>query len=375
MQNTPADPAKADRATRKWSHTLPSLKLFPPLSRRTKALALSFGAFSRRQAARHLFIAAAVLVTASLMAAPLACAERQWLSSHYRDHPLAGTIWTADFKPVTAEQLETAVLEANFVLLGEIHNNADHHRLQAQMIEVLGRAGRRPAVVWEMIPASLQPELDRHLQSSPKDASKLGEVLRWKERGWADWAIYQPIAEAALSAKLPLLGGALDRETDRAISKSDPSQAKLILELKLDQPVKPEIVEALAKEINDGHCNMLPKSAVKPMIMVQRARDAHLAKIVAAATPKEGAVLIAGSGHVRKDWAVPSFLKQTLPDASITSIAFFEVDPERPSPSDYVEPIAGLGNPFDFIYFTPKVDLVDRCAEMAEHMEKMKPKN
>jgi uncharacterized iron-regulated protein len=325
---------------------------------------------SLSQAATHSFILTAVLVTASLIAAPLARAEGQWLSPHYQDHPLAGTIWTSDFKPVTAEKLETSVLEANFVLLGEVHTNADHHRLQAQMIEALVRAGRRPAVVWEMIPASVQAELDRHLQSGSKDARKLGTFLRWKERGWPDWAIYQPIAEAALSANLPFLGGALDSETSRAIGKSDPSQANLILELKLDQPVKPGIVEALAKEIDAGHCNLLPKATLKPMIMVQRARDAQMAKIMMAATPKQGAVLIAGSGHVRKDWAVPSFIRQQLPDATITSIAFVEVAPERSSPSDYVEAIAGLGKPYDFVYFTPKADLIDRCAEMAKHTQK-----
>ncbi len=352
MHNILAHPATADRATPKSAYKLPSLS----------------------QAAKRLFILTAVLVTASFMAAPLARAERQWLSPHYQDHPLAGTIWTSDFKPVTPEQLETAVLEANFVLLGEIHNNADHHRLQAQMIDALVRAGRHPAVVMEMIPGSMQAALDRHLQSGSKDAGKLGEFLQWEERGWPAWTIYQPIAEAVLSANLPLLGGALDRETSRAIGKSDPSQAKLILDLKLDQPVKPGIVEALSKEIEEGHCNLLPKAAVKPMIMVQRATDAHLAKIVLAATPKEGAVLIAGSGHVRKDWAVPSFIKQTLPNASITSIAFFEVDPKHTSPSDYVETVAGLGEPYDFVYFTPKADLVDRCAEMAKYMEKMKPK-
>jgi uncharacterized iron-regulated protein len=324
---------------------------------------------------RRLFALVAVLVASASMGAPLSCAERQWVSPHYRDHPLTGTIWTADYKPVNPEQLETAVLEADFVLLGEIHNNADHHRLQAMVIEALARAGRRPAVVFEMIPASRQAELDRHLQGGATDAGKLGEFLHWKELGWPDWAMYQPIAEAALSANLPLRGGALDRETSRAISKSDPAQVKLIIDLKLDQPVKPEIVERLAREINDGHCNMLPKTAVKPMVMVQRARDAQMAKTLTEATPKEGAVLIAGSGHVRKDWAVPSFIKQSVPDASTASIAFLEVDPERASPSDYVEAIAGLGAPYDFLYFTPKADLVDRCAEMAEHMQKMKPRN
>jgi uncharacterized iron-regulated protein len=326
------------------------------------------------EAAKHLLILTAVLATASWMAAPLIAAERQWLSPHYRDHPLAGTIWTSDFKAATPEQLETAVLEANFVLLGEIHNNADHHRLQAQMVEALVRAGRRPALVWEMIPTSLQAELDRHLQSGSRDAGTLGKFLRWEERGWPDWAMYQPIAEAALSANLPMLGGALDRETTRAIGQSDPSQAKLILDLGLDQPVRREIVEAQAKEIAEGHCNLLPKEAVKPMIMVQRAKDAQMAKIMVEAAPQDGAVLIAGSGHVREDSAVPSFIRRTLPDASITSIAFFEVDPERASPADYVESIAGLEKPYDFVYFTPKADLVDQCAEMAKHMQRMKPK-
>jgi uncharacterized iron-regulated protein len=353
MHSTPTAAIDAARGTRNWARKLAS--------------------FSRT--AKHLLMLTAVLATASPMAAPAAHAETQWLSTHFRDHPLVGTIWTSDFKPMTPEQLETAVLEANFVLLGEIHNNADHHRLQAQMVETLVRAGRRPAVIWEMIPASMQADLNRHLQSGSKDAGKLGGVLQWTERGWPDWAIYQPIAEAALAANLPLLGGAIDRETSRAISKSDPSQANLLMELNLHQPVKPEIVEALGKVIEEGHCNMLPKAAVKPMLMVQRATDAHLAKIVAAATPKEGAVLIAGSGHVRKDWAVPTFIRQTLPDATIASIAFFEVDPERRSASDYAEAIAGLEKPYDFIYFTPKMDLVDHCAEMAEHMKKMKPKN
>lgn len=330
-------------------------------------------AASPRSAAR-LLLMAALVVTASITAVPPSRAETPWVSPHYRDHPLAGTIWTSDFKPVTPEQLDASVRAARFVLLGEIHTNADHHRLQARLIDVLVRAGRRPAVVLEMIPASLQAELDRHLQNGTKDAGKLGKFLDWEGRGWPDWAIYRPIAEAVLSAGLPLLGGALDRETSRAIGKSDPSQAKLIMDLKLDRPVRPEIVNALSREIAAGHCNMLPDSAVRPMIMVQLARDAQMAKVMLAAPAKDGAVLIAGSGHIRKDWAVPSFITQALPSASIASVAFLEVDPERSSPSDYAEAIAGLAAPYDFVYFTPKADLIDRCAEMKEHMESMKRK-
>ncbi len=140
-----------------------------------------------------------------------ATAKDGWTSPHFQDHPLAGTIWTSDFEPVTISELEKALANARFVLLGEIHDNPDHHRLQARLIDALVSKGRRPAIVFEMIPANLQAELDHHVQGGVREASTLGKALRWEERGWPDWTIYQPIAEAALSAALPLKAGGTRR--------------------------------------------------------------------------------------------------------------------------------------------------------------------
>ena len=136
-----------------------------------------------------------------------ATAKDGWTSQHFQDHPLVGTIWNSDFEAVTISELEKALANARFVLLGEIHDNPDHHRLQARLIDGLVSKGRRPAIVFEMIPANLQPELDRHVKGGVREASKLGKALRWEERGWPDWGIYQPIAEAALQAALPLKAG------------------------------------------------------------------------------------------------------------------------------------------------------------------------
>jgi uncharacterized iron-regulated protein len=226
-----------------------------------------------------------------------------------------------------------------------------------------------------MIPESLQADLDRYLQSGPPDASALGSILQWKQRGWPDWAMYRPIAEVALSAGLPMLAGGLDRETLKGLASAEPSpsSAKMIEELGLAQPVKPEISKAQGQEINDGHCNMLPEAAIEPMIKAQRARDAYLAKAVLSGKDGTGAaVLIAGSGHVRKDWAVPHIIHQKLPGAKVVSIAFLEVDPERTLPSDYVRAVPGLEEQFDYIYLTPRADLTDHCAEFRKHMEKKK---
>ena len=66
-----------------------------------------------------------------------ATAKNGWTSQHFQDHPLAGTIWNSDFEAVTISELENALANARFVLLGEIHDNPDHHRLQAQLIDTL----------------------------------------------------------------------------------------------------------------------------------------------------------------------------------------------------------------------------------------------
>lgn len=303
-----------------------------------------------------------------------AFAKNDWVSAHYKDHPLAGTIWSQDFKPVTEAQLDEAVTKAKYILLGEIHVNPDHHLLQAKIIEMVARKGRRPAIVFEMIPEKFQGALDVFPQTGAEDASDLGDILHWAELGWPDWSIYQPIADAALAAKLTLLAGAPNRDTQKALPESTPPKKyeQMYDDFRLSEPLKPEIMKALEKEIDEGHCNMMPATAIPRMIQVQRMRDAFLAKAMLSPKVTDGAVLIAGAGHIRKDWAVPNLIRQKMPDADIISIAFLEVDPDRASPSDYSLAVEGLGQPFDFIYLTPSADLTDQCEEMRKYMKKKK---
>jgi uncharacterized iron-regulated protein len=274
----------------------------------------------------------------------MATAKDGWTSQHFQDHPLAGTIWTSDFEAVTISELEKALANARFVLLGEIHNNPDHHRLQARFIETLVRKGRRPAIVFEMIPANLQAELDRHVRGGVSEAGMLGKALGWEERGWPDWTIYQPIAEAALPAALPLKAGGLGADVQKALAKgkASPFYTQTREDLDLARPLKPEVAEAESLEIKQGRCNLLPAAAVEPMMTMQRALDASLAKATVLADAANGAVLIAGGGHVRNDWAVSHIIRQKLPDATVVSVAFIEVDPQRTTPLEYMKTVPGL---------------------------------
>jgi uncharacterized iron-regulated protein len=196
--------------------------------------------------------------------------------------------------------------------LGEIHDNPDQHRLQAQLIGALVKMGRRPSIVLEMVPADFQTELNRHRGDGVSGAMGLGKLLRWEERGWPAWPIYQPIAEAALSSGLPLIAGGLDSRAEKALRSGQPLPSGTPLETGALQPLQPPLSQALSREVQEAHCNLLPSSAVEPMVRIQRLRDAYLARAMSSASERDGAVLIAGAGHVRKDWAVPRILTISL---------------------------------------------------------------
>jgi len=294
-----------------------------------------------------------------------------WSSPLATDHPLVGSVVDASTGTVVApEAMLERISTARFVLLGEKHDNPDHHRLQAWVVERLAAAGRRPSVVLEMLDASQREALARHLRERPGDAAGLGVAVSFEE-GWGPWALYRPIAEAALAAGLPLVAGNLaPAELRRASAPpgSDRDDA-LRSSLGFDRPY-PEAARAeLARRIDEGHCGQVPATAIATMIDAQRARDGALARALVDAGPN-GAVLIAGSGHTRADLGVPWTLGAWAPQATLASVAFVEVQRDALSLADALRAVADLG-PHDFVWFTPRVDDLDPCTRFREQLERI----
>ena len=87
------------------------------------------------------------------------------------------------------------------------------------------------------------------------------------------------------------------------------------------------------------------------------------------APTRPGAILITGAGHARTDRGVPYYLRVADPTAAIVSIGFLEVRPGADAVSDY----AAAGR-FDFVWFTPRVDDSDPCAQFKSQLQKMNKK-
>jgi len=261
------------------------------------------------------------------------------------DHALEGRIWSAEHGFVEPRSLVAQLASADYVLLGEIHDHPDHHRLQAWLLARLVEAGRRPVVVVEMNERDQRQALEAYRQAHPGDADGLGEALSWEERGWPAWALYRPIFEVALDAELTLAPGNLPRDIVRRVARNGlgalPAEDRQRLTL---EGLPAEGRAALRERLAGAHCGHLPDDRLDGMLAAQRSRDAFMASVLAR---HESGVLIAGNGHLDGRWGVPVHLARRRTDARIAAVAPVEVRANDRSVDDY-QPLA-----YDYVWFTP----------------------
>lgn len=299
----------------------------------------------------------------------------RWQSEHGQRNPLVGRIWDVNAASYMDEKvLSDRLAAARFVLLGEQHDNPDHHGLQGRLIRALVERDRAPAVVMEMLDVDESEAIAACIQSPSCTPERFADAVHWQTSGWPDWRIYAPVLAAALDAQLPIAPGNLPAETVREYARSgtlEGGDAEL-RRLGLDVALPAEVREAMAEEIRDSHCGHAPEGMIEPMIAAQRLRDAHMADSLLLAAPMGRAVLVAGLGHARTDRGVPAYLQRDADDDRIVSVGFVEVDDERTEPAAYAASFGTDRLPFDYVWFTPRFDDSDPCERFRQQLEKLR---
>jgi uncharacterized iron-regulated protein len=303
------------------------------------------------------------------------CAVTSWESTFGRNHPLTGRIWdVSDEKFIDRQTFAGRLAGADFVLLGEKHDNPDHHLLQAEALHGLIAAGRRPAVGFEMFGLDDAGAIAAHLLAAPYDAAGLGKAVNWNKRGWPDWGMYQPIAEAALQAQLTIVATNLPAATAKKLLSDGPGalEPSVRRELGIDRPLSEAVFANMAEVIRHSHCGYGSEESVRAMVAVQRARDAQMAQSLITAGGAGGAVLVAGSGHVRNDYGIPVYLGEKAAGKRVVSVAFLEVDDQKSAPHNFAAAHSSDRLPFDYVWFTPRVDDADPCEKFKSKLENLK---
>jgi len=103
---------------------------------------------------------------------------------------------------LTAQELLERLAKPSRLIVGEQHDNRDHHQLELWLLQSLGEQRPQGSLLLEMLTPDQQPRVD-DVRHAPTPPSNLPTALAWQE-GW-DWALYGPIVRFALTQPYPLL--------------------------------------------------------------------------------------------------------------------------------------------------------------------------
>jgi len=263
-----------------------------------------------------------------------------WQSSEGRTHAELGRIIDlADGQVISARQLVQRLAVAPRVLVGEKHDNPDHHALQLWLLRALQGQRAQGSLLLEMLQPEQQPLVDK-VQGQPLPAD-LPKALAWQE-GW-DWQMYGPIVSEALQQRVPLLAANISPDEMRqAYRQPAPLQG--------EKSNAPAVRAALLEQVRAGHCGMLPESQLPAMLAVQQQRDRRMAeRLLAAPQPS---LLFAGAYHVRKDLGIPLHLADLGASGESKVLLLAEVG-EQVAPGEA-----------DYVWYTAAMPEQDYCAQL-----------
>lgn len=291
------------------------------------------------------------IILCTIAAATLAsCAHIDY--PYGAQHPLAGKIWdVANNRFVEPGEVIARATESKFVLLGEIHDNEEHHRIQSMILDAVVKSGRKPALVMEQFDVDQQKHLNGIMQGNGSRNDKLRELSKLMRQGW-NWPLYQRLVTSALQQKLPLVAANLPREAVREVARNGYEVLGTGEEsrLALDTTWTPERDRQLAQEIAAGHCGKVADHMVQIITKSQRVRDAIIADKMLMAR-RSGVVGIVGRGHAREDLGVPLYLAARAPEEGVLSVGMVEVyEPVDPNAYAY----SSVGQHHDYLWFTPR---------------------
>jgi uncharacterized iron-regulated protein len=268
---------------------------------------------------------------------------------------------------VTEGELVVALSTARYRLLGEIHDNPAHHAIRARLIAELGAQGVRPAIVFEQFDLDHDAAL-RAAQAAGIDAEGLADAGQLDRKGW-EWPMHEPIIEAALAAHLPVRAGNLPRSFLRGdLDSAVAADTSAIWHARLHAARWTQAqADSLRADIVESHCGKLPEAAVPRVVLAQRLRDAAMAQALVDAATADGAILIAGDGHVRADLGVPVYLHAPGTrdaDAREIGVGFVEVSAAEQRAPDFPRNVLADHPGFDYLWFTPPAPREDPCAAL-----------
>jgi uncharacterized iron-regulated protein len=214
-------------------------------------------------------------------------------------------------KDAGVEQVLPELKQSRLILVGEQHDNERHHQAQLAVVRMLHESGVDVAIGMEMFRKNTQPALDQWVAGEMDE--KTFQAIYYDNWNF-DWRLYRPILEYARQNRIPVIGLNVPKEITRQVARQgyqslDEEQRHALGDVACR--VDKEYMEFIRRSYGaHAHGNMQFLYFCEAQ-MVWDAAMAVNALDFLEAHPNRAMVLMAGTGHVRKQ-AIPAQVRQRV---------------------------------------------------------------
>lgn len=216
---------------------------------------------------------------------------------------------------VAAQEILSRAAAMSVVLLGESHDDADHHRWQLNTIAGLAALRPRLALGFEMFPRRVQGALDRWVAGELDEAAFL-KAADWSSFWRFDAALYMPLFQFARLNRVPMIALNVEHSFVSEVGAKGLESVPLSRREGVTDPVPAseaylkKLFAAFGEHPEKGGTLARSDPAFGRFVQAQLVWDRAMAQALAeAAAPGRLVVGVMGSGHIAGGDGVPHQLR------------------------------------------------------------------
>ncbi len=237
---------------------------------------------------------------------------------HYTLMPEPDGVYVPDIR--SFDRIMAQLEKSRVIYVGEEHTDYGCHLLQLRIIQALFQADPNLAIGMEMFPRSSRKALDGYINGTIKSEREFLRKSRYFSVWGYDYRLYRPIIGYARLHKIPIIGLNLDKKIVSQIFRRGNMDGLSEKQLKAIAPERnldiPGYRQRLARVFSAHDLTGFSKKHFGGFIQAQSIWDETMAQTIAdylIAHPGRKMVVIAGTGHVYKDSAIPPRVARRLP--------------------------------------------------------------
>ena len=236
--------------------------------------------------------------------------------------------WIPGKEKISGNEIISRLANKSVVLLGEMHDNSEHHRWQLQMLAALYAVRPNMVIGFEMFPRRVQKVLDRWVIGE-LSVTEFLTAVDWKNSWGIDENLYLPLFHFARMNRVPMLALNIDMQLRKKIHANGFDNVPENEREGLTNPAAPsdaylnylrpiyeehEHKEKKQQEISNNNLDF------ERFVRGQQLWDRAMAEALYSALDRPGKPLlvgIMGSGHIKYGYGVPHQLR----DLDVTDVA------------------------------------------------------